>query len=147
MNVPQEELDRWAQTAENLSGAAMGIVYALQAENVTPQRLHAALSEAWRLQGQANRLRKHLMQAGAADPSPYADLNRERALAVPLASLSSPANRRLAELLREAATVAAQVEDERGIKGDDRVLSDTLDIYATATEQECYGPAGLADGK
>ena len=62
MNVPQQDLDRWAQTAENLTSAAMGIVYALQAENVTPQRLHAALSEAWRLQGQANRLRLHLLQ-------------------------------------------------------------------------------------
>ena len=145
MNVPQEELDRWALTAESLTDATRGIVYTLQAEHVTPEKLHGALSEAWKILSIANRLQKHLLQAGAADPSPYADLYRDRALSVPLASLSSPANRRLAELLREAATVAAQVEDERGIIGDDRVLSDTLSIYAEATEQECYGPKGTRE--
>src|SRR5579862_7415572 len=97
MNIPQEDLDRWAQTAENLTGAAMSIVYALRAKNVTPEKLHAALSEAWRLQELANRLRQHLLQAGAADPSPYAEMYRDRALSVPLTALSSPANRRLAE--------------------------------------------------
>jgi len=143
MNVPQEELDRWAQMTEAITDASRGIIYALQAvENVTAEELHAVVSEAWRLLSTANRLQKHLLQAGAADPSPYADMDRDRALSVPLASLSSSANRRLAELLREAAAVAAQVEDERGIKGDDRVLSDTLELYAEATEQECYGPAG-----
>lgn len=146
MKIEQLTLDGWASKSASIGDSLRGPLYRLQQGELTPQTAHACLADVQNAHGLNNRLLQSLLAAGAADPRAFASTYRERAGRVTLDQMTSPANRRLAMLLREASHAARQVEDERGISGDDRALSETLDIYAEATERECYGPAGLGEG-
>ena len=77
-----------------------------------------------------------LLRLGAADPEENRP-TRE----TPLHLLGSEAAQTFAHAMREAASWAVIVDDERGIE-DGR--GELLEDYAFVAEMECFGPVGLA---
>jgi len=139
VKIELSQLNAWAQLAQQTNNRLVHLMFLLGRPNVTPANLKEAASQATEGQGLNNRLLQELLCAGADDPNrPRAGMpaRKETGLAV----MTSPANRRLASLLRETAQAAADVEAERG---EDGGLSEILTSYAEQAEMEVYGPAGL----
>lgn len=142
MRIEQDTLNAWAVLATDTNRYLIRAMDALRVGTLTPEKAQTALEETGTAQQSNNRLFQQLLRAGADDPHPLASVYRERKEAVTLQQMTSPANRRLAALLREAAEAAAEVERERGA---DAWLSEVLSDYAEGTEEEIHGPASGRD--
>ncbi len=131
MEVSREELERLARFVDKARHDALEIrslvrVGELVAAEETALALH--------VEGAHVKTRMRDQLGITADESPA------RPPDVPLEMLDSPANRRLARLLREAYEAAVEVDKERGTWPDGR--ADGVADLAAAVELEVYGPAG-----
>ena len=138
MRIELNTLNVWAEMAVDTNRNLLRVLDALRIGTLTPEKAQAAIEEAGKAQVNNNRLFQAILRAGADDPRHFAPVYRERQASVTLEQLASPANVRLAALLREAAAAAAEVEKERGA---DAWLSEVLSDYAEGTEIEIHGPA------
>jgi len=143
VNVPNEELDRWAREVRQVRAWLTNISDRLPA--TAPEEM---LQMALQARTKAHDMLRAMIRAGAEDPM-EAD-RRERlgesyqpaAAPVPIELLSSPAAREYAAAIRAAAVACRKMEAERGI-GDG--YAEHLEDVARAAEFEVYGPAGLGE--
>ncbi|HZO87140.1 MAG TPA: hypothetical protein VFB38_02290 [Chthonomonadaceae bacterium] len=148
MNVPQEELNAWAQAALHVNGLLLAAQDALRRGDVTEagEKLTQARQVNWTQE-------KRLVRAGADDPiaaraqALEQEMTTEEVSTLPqpqetsLALLTSPANRRLLEALRAAQEAAEAVDRERGDWPEG--LAEVLAEYVAQVELEVHGPKGL----
>ncbi len=142
MKIELSQLNQWAELSQQTNDRLVRLMFLLGRPDVTPANLQEASGQATEGQGLNNRLLQELLRAGAKDPiTPRAGLPK-RPDGPGLALMTTPANRRLAQLLRETAQAAADVEAERG---EDGGLSEILTGYAEQAEMEVYGSASLGE--
>ncbi len=106
MNVPQTELDGWADACARINGLLLQAEAALRREQTETA---GNLVESAR---RVNVTTKHALErAGAADPRPeHVPMPEE----TPIQLLDTPANRRYAAALRAAYEALQEVERDRG---------------------------------
>lgn len=144
MKIDVDTLTGWARLSSQTNGKVNRAFFQLSQEANPSARVEAALALVTEAQGLNNRLYRELQRAGADDPDPpRPGLPTSEEDGLSLAQMTSAANKRLAQLLRETAEVASIVEAERG---EDGGLSEILTGYAEARELEVYGPVGLREG-
>lgn len=143
MNVPNNELDRWARETRQVRAWLTKIGDRLQRAGAPADMQEMTLSA----RNKAHDLVNAMIEAGAEDPM-EADRRQRQGESylppapVPLELLSSPAARRYAEAMRQAAAACRAMEAERGI-GDG--YAEHLEDLAHAAEFEVSGPAGLGE--
>lgn len=134
MNVPQEELDRWARFANEVRGRMLRLPRLISWKgNAEVER------EMNDLMLLAAQMTKAMEAAGATPPVSVLPVEP-----VPLELLASEANRRYYQKLYEAWEAAIAVDIERGCHphGPADLLADRI----ARVEREVYGPAGLNEG-
>lgn len=129
MNVPQEKLDALRALAKQAKDATYN------ARIAAPARRGEYLEQAGHLCAQ---LETRLGDAGAMPPE-----GSPLPLSVPLELLSTPANRRYAEKLREAWEAGLAVDRERyGEKIGTDGCAQIIEMVLADVEQECFGAVG-----
>jgi hypothetical protein len=132
--VPVEQLAYWARFADLVRRST----FPLQIQIARRQyaEADARLTE---LNAEASAALASMEKAGAERPRSLLAASE-----VPLKLLATPANRRLALLLREAVEVAAEVDQERGYSS--AVRAQQIEEIAAEVDLEVYGPSGHGEG-
>jgi hypothetical protein len=143
MNISQEELDRWEQTAVNVNGQILHALDGLRRGDLESafQHLDNARTGNWNT-------RKSLLTVGARNSiearATLSGLSSRgtdgRNLEPTLLQLTSPTNQRYCQLLHELYEIAIERDKERGWFPDG-TATHIGDLLADA-KLEVYGPAG-----
>lgn len=141
MNVPHDELDAWAVRCMNINGAILHALNKVRQPEPTAEQLHSAFFQLSEAQAQTAKLWRALERAGATNP-----IQTPRPTSSPkllmLELLTSPANRRLLDALREVRDAAEAVDRERGYWPDS--MAEAFADFVIETEREIYGPHGTS---
>jgi hypothetical protein len=147
MNVPQEELNEWADRLFKANGLLLSAMTAGYHGDAKSAGEYAGM-----VQERLNGLRQAMVRAGADDPmeAAQAELYEQCRAAgmpvpehkeVPLEVLCSPTAQEYARVMRRAADLAELVDKERGYWPDGP--AERVDDWADYVEFEVFGPKGL----
>jgi len=134
--VPQRLLDMWARTCHDIYADLTRVEAALLHRNDVHgarESLHPAREDVWHTM-------QSLIRAGAERPGEVG----ERSVSLP--QLTSAANRRLMDSLREAVDAAEATDAERGRTAPSG-RTERLRLLLEAVETEVLGPVGAERGE